>query len=49
MVDWHEAGRKAAHTRKRKAAAKKAARTRKRKAAGRKAAATRKLNKEPKN
>ena len=48
MVDWHEAGRKAARTRKRKAAAKKAARTRKRKAAGKKAAATRKRNAEAK-
>ena len=41
MVDWHEAGRKAVRTRKRKGAAKKAAITRKRRAAARTAAQTR--------
>ena len=42
MVDWHEAGRKAARTRKRRAAGRKAATTRKRRTAATKAARTRK-------
>lgn len=48
MVDWHEAGRKAAVTRRRQAAARKAIQTIKWRAAGRKAAATRKRNAESK-